>query len=230
MINTKHDLKFCLQEDLKRYHHKPNLRDFFWHTEDWYTWKLNKLLRYTEFYLNNKDKNILYKLLYKYYLFKFNKIKIKTGISIFPNTLGCGYKIHHIGKIMIGGSAKIGKNFSIRPLCTIGYIGDDYTKIAEIGDDVDMSVGASIYGYARIGRGAKIGPNSIVMNNVPPYSIVLGIPAKVVGFRYTPEEIIEIEKTIYPEEDRIPLKILERNYDKYYINRRNVIASILSTK
>ena len=49
--------------------------------------------------------------------------------------------------------------------------------------------------------------------------MVIGNPAKVVGFSFTPEEIIEHEKVLYPEEERLPLELLEKNYNKYFISR-----------
>lgn len=70
-----------------------------------------------------------------------------------------------------------------------------------------------------IGRRAIIGAGSYVRNNIPPYAIVMGNPAKIVGFKMTPEEIVEYEKTHYDEKDRIPLDLLEKNYKKYFLNR-----------
>lgn len=70
-----------------------------------------------------------------------------------------------------------------------------------------------------VGRGSEIGAGSVVRKNVPPYSIVIGNPCKVVGFRFTPQEIIEHEMEQYDEKDRLPLELLEKNYDKYYIHR-----------
>jgi len=70
-----------------------------------------------------------------------------------------------------------------------------------------------------IGRGCMVGARTVVKNALPPYSIVRGNPSKVVGFRFSPEEIIEFEKVLYPEEERLPLELLEKNYNKYFINR-----------
>lgn len=70
-----------------------------------------------------------------------------------------------------------------------------------------------------IGRYSVIGAGSVVRNNVPPYSVIIGNPAKIVGFCLTPEEIIKHEKALYPEEKRLPLELLEKNYEKYFLNR-----------
>lgn len=70
-----------------------------------------------------------------------------------------------------------------------------------------------------IGRHARIGAGTYVRSNIPPYAIVIGNPAKIIGFLYTPLEVIEFEKKHYPESERIPLEVLEQNYKKYFLNR-----------
>lgn len=74
-------------------------------------------------------------------------------------------------------------------------------------------------GVKEIGRCAIVSADSYVHTKVPPYSIVLGNPAKVVGFRMPLEDIIEYEKSNYEEKDRIPVDVLFKNYDKYYLDR-----------
>ncbi len=65
-----------------------------------------------------------------------------------------------------------------------------------IEDDVWIGQGAIITpSVKRIGRGAIIGAGSIVTKDVQPYSIVAGNPAKLIKFRFTPNTIIEIEKS-----------------------------------
>lgn len=70
-----------------------------------------------------------------------------------------------------------------------------------------------------VGRGAEVGAGSIVRGTIPPYAVVIGNPAKIVGFRFTPEEIIEHEKAQYKEPERLPIDLLNKNYEKYFINR-----------
>lgn len=97
----------------------------------------------------------------------------------------------------------------------------------EIGDNVRIAAGALVLGALKIGRGATVAPGAVVMRNVPPYAIVIGNPAKVIGFNMTPEEVVAFEEKEYPEDKRIPLKKLEKNYNKYYIDRREEIASMM---
>ena len=74
-------------------------------------------------------------------------------------------------------------------------------------------------GVKVIGRGAMISSASCVRSKVLPYAIMMGNPARLVGFRYLPKVIVEIEKSRYPESERIPLDVLEHNYQKYYKDR-----------
>lgn len=71
-------------------------------------------------------------------------------------------------------------------------------------------------GVAEIGRLSIIGSGSVVEKKVPPYAIVKGNPAKVVGFRCTPEEAVAFEERCFPPERRIPYEILKANYEKYF--------------
>ena len=49
-----------------------------------------------------------------------------------------------------------------------------------IEDNVWIGEGASILGHVRIGEGAVVAANSVVTKDVPPYTLVAGVPAKVV--------------------------------------------------
>lgn len=78
-----------------------------------------------------------------------------------------------------------------------------------------------------VGRGSAVGAGSVLRRSVPPYSTVIGNPARVIGFRFTPEQIIEHEKALYPEEERLPLDLLEKNYKKFFLDRRTEIMKYL---
>ena len=81
-------------------------------------------------------------------------------------------------------------------------------------------------GVKEIGRGAVLSADSCVRKKVPPYAIVMGNPAKIVGFRLTPQEIVEREKELYPEEKRIPIEVLTNNYQKYFLDRKSEIKNL----
>ena len=94
-----------------------------------------------------------------------------------------------------------------------------YDKDVIVEEDVWIGSNVTLLGGAHLGRGSNIGSGSVVRGNIPPYAIVIGNPAKVVGFSFTPEQIVEHEKQLYPEEERIPLERLEKNYQKYFLKR-----------
>lgn len=80
----------------------------------------------------------------------------------------------------------------------------------------------------RIGRYAQIGAGAVVRNPIPPYAIVVGNPAKIVGFLYTPEEVVEFEKGKYTEAERTDMEKYTKLYEKYFINRMSEIKKSLS--
>lgn len=86
-------------------------------------------------------------------------------------------------------------------------------------EDVWIGSHVILLSGVRLGRGCEVGAGSVVRGSVPPYSVVIGNPCKVVGFRFTPEEIIEHEKHQYEEDSRLPIDLLQKNYDKYFLSR-----------
>lgn len=95
----------------------------------------------------------------------------------------------------------------------------DIDKDVIIEEDVWIAANVTILAGVVVGRGATIGAGAVCIKSVPPYAIAMGNPAKVVGFNFTPEEAIEHEKALYPEEDRLPQELLEKNYNKYFLER-----------
>lgn len=94
----------------------------------------------------------------------------------------------------------------------------DTEKDIIVEEDVWIGAGVTLLSGVTIGRGATVGAGCVCNKSVPPYAVVMGNPAKVVGFNFTPEEIIEHEKALYPEEERLPLELLEKNYKKYFLD------------
>jgi UDP-3-O-[3-hydroxymyristoyl] glucosamine N-acyltransferase len=100
----------------------------------------------------------------------------------------------------------------------------EYDKDVIVDEDVWIGVNVTLLNGVHIGRGCIVGGGAVVRSSTPPYSIVVGNPAKVVGFTFSPEEIIEHEKALYSEKERLPLELLEKNYNKYYKKRLKEIA------
>ena len=98
-----------------------------------------------------------------------------------------------------------------------------YDKDIIVNEDVRMGTNVTLLSGVNIGRGAFIGSGSVCRKNVPPYAVVIGNPAKVIRFIFTPDEIIEHEKILYDEEERLPYDFLQKNYQEYYLDRINEI-------
>lgn len=85
---------------------------------------------------------------------------------------------HPIG-IVIGHDVNIGSNVRIRQNVTIGRSKPDsdagYPTIA---DDVSIGAGTVILGDIDLGEGCTTGANSVVVDDVPPYATVVGVPAE----------------------------------------------------
>lgn len=103
----------------------------------------------------------------------------------------------------------------------------DIDKDVVVEEDVWIGANVTLLAGVIVGRGAIIGAGSVVRRSVPPYSIVYGNPAKVIAFKYTPEEILKHEKVLYPVDERLPLSLLEKNYTKHYKNRIKEIVEFV---
>lgn len=88
-----------------------------------------------------------------------------------------------------------------------------------IEEEAWIGINVTLLAGAKIGRGAIIGAGSVIRKSVPPYSIVIGDPARVISFVFTPEEIVEHELLCYSESERYDYNILKDNYTKFYINK-----------
>ena len=70
----------------------------------------------------------------------------------------------------------------------------EHKDFCKIGNDVWIAAGAQVLHKVTIGDGAVVGGGAVVTKDVPPYAIVVGVPAKIIGYRCSAEQIIELEK------------------------------------
>lgn len=105
-----------------------------------------------------------------------------TGIEIHPGArIGKRFFIDHGMGVVIGETAEIGDDVTIYHGVTLGGVTWDKVKRhPTLEDKVVIGSGAKILGPFTVGRGAKIGSNSVVVKEVPPNATVVGIPGKVV--------------------------------------------------
>jgi serine O-acetyltransferase len=101
-----------------------------------------------------------------------------TGIEIHPGAkIGGGFFVDHGAGVVIGETAEIGENVTIYQGVTLGGTGFQAGKRhPTVEDNVTIGSGAKLLGPITVGHGAKIGANSVVVEDVPPCSTVVGNP------------------------------------------------------
>lgn len=138
--------------------------------------------------------------------FSYKHISLGDNVYIGPGA----FMLAHLSRIRIGSNTAIGPNVSI--------IGGDHRydhvgrtingfpspeklpendRDVEIGDDVWIGCNATILKGVTIARGTVVAAGAVVTKNFPPYSILGGVPAKVIGRRFTDEQIKEHEIAVY---------------------------------
>ncbi len=105
-----------------------------------------------------------------------------TGIEIHPAAqIGRRFFIDHGMGVVIGETSVIGDNVFIYHGVTLGGLSTKSGKRhPTIGDNVVIGAGAQVLGPVTVGRNTKIGSGSVVLQEVPEYSTVIGVPGRVV--------------------------------------------------
>ena len=105
-----------------------------------------------------------------------------TNVDIHPGArIGQRLFIDHGAGVVIGETAEIGDDVTLYHGVTLG--GTSWSpgkRHPTLGDDVIVGAGAKILGAITVGRGTRVGANSVVIENTPPDVTVVGIPARIV--------------------------------------------------
>ncbi|WP_288864549.1 CatB-related O-acetyltransferase [uncultured Alistipes sp.] len=138
--------------------------------------------------------------------FSYKRITVGDHVYIGPRA----FMLAHLSNIRIGSNTAIGPNVTI--------IGGDHRydhvgrtingfpppeklpendRDVEIGDDVWIGCNVTILKGVTIARGTVVAAGAVVTKNFPPYSILGGVPAKVIGRRFTDEQIAQHEAEVY---------------------------------
>jgi serine O-acetyltransferase len=129
---------------------------------------------------------LFFRLCYKFY----NDILVSKNSDILCKLPESTILAHKGIGIVINKHASIGENVIIRQNVTIGGRGKgkdgnrkkgDKDGYSIIEDNVSIGCGATILGNITIGTGSIIGAGAVVVKDIPPGSIVVGIPGKVIG-------------------------------------------------
>jgi serine O-acetyltransferase len=104
-------------------------------------------------------------------------------IDIHPNaTLGSGIMLDHGTGIVIGETATVGHNCSILHHVTLGGSGKKgVDRHPKVGNGVLLGAGCSVLGNIVIGDGCQVGAGTLIIGDLPPHSVAVGVPAKIIG-------------------------------------------------
>jgi serine O-acetyltransferase len=101
---------------------------------------------------------------------------VVTGADIPVNSqLGLGLLMPHPNGVVIHPAAQIGMNCLIMQQVTIGA--NEHGDVPKVGNHVDIGAGAKIIGGVVIGDHALIGANAVVVKDVAPWHVAVGVPA-----------------------------------------------------
>lgn len=111
------------------------------------------------------------------------------------------------------------KGFFSRLLTNQDKIKDNVCLNWDVLIEEDVWIGANVSILCkRVGRGSIIAAGAVVKKNVPPYAVVGGVPARIIKFRLTIPEIVEHEKKLYPEEERLKESFLKDVFKEAMVN------------
>src|SRR5215470_6204143 len=105
-----------------------------------------------------------------------------TGIEIHPAAvIGRRFFIDHGMGVVIGETAEIGDDVTLYHGVTLGGTTWERGKRhPTLGNGIVAGAGAKLLGPIRVGDGAKIGSNAVVVRDVPPGATAVGIPARII--------------------------------------------------
>ncbi|WP_425548451.1 serine O-acetyltransferase [Brevibacterium pityocampae] len=108
-------------------------------------------------------------------------VRTLTGVEIHPGaTIGRRFFIDHANGIVVGETAEIGDDVMLYQQVTLGGTSMEQEKRhPTIGNDVLIGAGAKVIGPVTVGDGASVGANAVVVKDVPPDSIAVGVPATI---------------------------------------------------
>ena len=127
-----------------------------------------------------------------------NRISEVFAVDIHPAArLGRGLFFDHGTGVVIGETAVVEDDVSMLHGVTLGGTGKETgDRHPKIGRGVLLSVGAKVLGNVRVGEGAKIGGGSVVLQDVPPHTTAVGVPARLVGRPRTEQPALEMDQTL----------------------------------
>lgn len=127
-------------------------------------------------------------------LFKILLVFIKpltdglSGARIYSDaSIDGGLLLHQSSGVVIAPGTVIGKNCTFfSGACVVYKANFEWSGAPVIGDNVKLMVGSKVIGDIKVGNDSFIGANAVVVTDVPPFSIAVGVPAKIKPRRDAP--------------------------------------------
>lgn len=143
------------------------------------------------------------------------------------------------GKLYIGKYTAIASGFTVitdnhTPTVGVPYYFTGHYHLNDRSTDVvieeDCWVGANvtILPGGKLGRGCVVAACALVNKEFPPYAVIAGVPAKIIGVKFSQQEIIEHEAKIYSPSERLEEMFLTTVFEKYYKDKKIMNHAILN--
>ncbi len=146
-----------------------------------------------------------------------------TGIEIHPGAkIGRGLFIDHGMGVVIGETTEIGDNCTLYQGVTLGGTGKETGKRhPTLGNNVMVGSGAKVLGPFKVGDNSKIAAGAVVLNEVPPNSTCVGVPARIVKINH--KRVADLDQVHIPDPvsqelcrlqaqlDRLEKKLMEQD-------------------
>ena len=145
-------------------------------------------------------------------------VRAWTSVDIHPAAvLGPGLFIDHALGVVIGETAVVGADVTIYQGVTLGGTSLEAGKRhPTVGDRVTIGAGAKVLGPVTVGSGSRIGANAVVVRDVPPDSVVVGVPGQVIA-RSRPRSATaptDVDDALLPDLVGVTLGALQRQVDE----------------
>lgn len=183
MILKREELKQFLSTEKKLYliSKKHHLKLFLTAGQDLYIWRFFKALRYLEYHQNNNNK--IRSLIWER---RKNRLGLKMGIFIQPNSVGCGTRIWHHGDIIVHKEAVIGNNCQFHGMNCIGNKGSAGSGTPILGSNINIGIGAVVIGEVKLADDITIAANAVVTESCDIRGAILaGVPARCIQVKET---------------------------------------------
>ena len=148
-----------------------------------------------------------------------------TSIEIHPGAeIGSDFFIDHGSGVVIGETTEIGNNVTLYAGVVLGGTSLEKTKRhPTLGDNIVVGTGAKVLGPVTIGDNVRVGANSVVVNDIPPNSVVVGVPGRIISRKGEKIEKIDLRHGDLPDPLSITISTLEkriRELEKHFSTNR----------